>query len=336
MPVVSSAQMLDWLDGRNGSSFEDVGLQRQRAAELLGRPRARRRAASRRCCPRAPPPARSQSLPRGGAARHARHAHRQGRGLRGLQGRRRRLRGHLRDRQRGARDLERHRHRRRRRPRHGRPGRPTSPRARAWTTAARPRSASQVSDSARVTEHRVELTGLSPSTTYRYRVTSADAAGQLRLLAAGAAAPATFQTPPGALVDDRTSEFAAGSGSGTLRGRQPRRKRRRGAAQPDGRRGVRGRHAARGWLANPWDTGGFATAASGALSLDGSAAFTNAFYLGPRVLEFSATFSRSTTRPWASATTSATSRSPSSARATTATPFQMYAQSGGGTTAPSS
>ena len=56
---------------------------------------------------------------------------------------------------------------------------------------------SQVSDSARVTDHSVELTGLSPNTTYRFRVSSVDAAGNSATLPGAARRPARFQTPPG-------------------------------------------------------------------------------------------------------------------------------------------
>ena len=67
-----------------------------------------------------------------------------------------------------------------------------------------------------MTQHSVELTGLSPNTTYRYRVTSADAAGNSA--SSPASGTATFATPPGALVDDRASEFRSGAQSSTYAG----------------------------------------------------------------------------------------------------------------------
>ena len=47
VPVVSAAQMLDWLDGRNGSSFGDLSYDGDPAA-LQRRPGLAARAASRR------------------------------------------------------------------------------------------------------------------------------------------------------------------------------------------------------------------------------------------------------------------------------------------------
>ena len=54
---------------------------------------------------------------------------------------------------------------------------------------------SQVSDSARVTDHSIELTGLSPNTTYRFRVTSVDAAGNSATSPAAAQAPGQLPDP---------------------------------------------------------------------------------------------------------------------------------------------
>ena len=60
VPVVSAAQMLTWLDGRNGSSFEDLAWDGD-ALALLGRRRRRRRRA-----------AGDAARPRGAAARSRR------------------------------------------------------------------------------------------------------------------------------------------------------------------------------------------------------------------------------------------------------------------------
>ena len=99
MPVVSSAQMLDWLDGRNGSSFKDVAYAGgQLSFSVVTNPKARGLEAMLPGAVR--PPARCRGLTRGGQPVAARDAHGQGRGLRRLQGRPRRLRGHLRQRRR--------------------------------------------------------------------------------------------------------------------------------------------------------------------------------------------------------------------------------------------
>ena len=146
---------------------------------------------------------------------------------------------------------------------------------------------SQVSDSARVSEHRVELTGLSPDTTYRYRVTSADVAGNSATSPPGASAPATFQTPPGARGGRPDLRVRRRKRQRHARGRQPRRKRRRGAARADGGRGVRGRHASQRLAGQPVGSGwGGEARRTARCPSTASAAFTNAFYLGPRVLEF--------------------------------------------------
>ena len=135
----------------------------------------------------------------------ARQAHGQGRRVRRLQGRRRRLHRHLRE-------------------RHERPRRLAASQATAdaeghatvtWQTDEPASSrvdygrttalGSQVSDSARVTEHSVELTGLSPEHHLPLPRDVGRRAPATRRSLAGA--PATFSTPPGALVDDRASEF---------------------------------------------------------------------------------------------------------------------------------
>jgi hypothetical protein len=144
---------------------------------------------------------------------------------------------------------------------------------------------SQVTASAPVAEHRVELTGLSPGTTYSFRVTSTDAAGNT-----AQSALSTFATPPGGLVDNRTAEFSAGTRSNTYAG-----------ATLDGLDGevqlqpvigqeFEGSTLPAGWLTSAWGAGGGATMSNGGLFADGAAAYPSAFNAGPRVLEFSATF----------------------------------------------
>ncbi len=136
-----------------------------------------------------------------------------------------------------------------------------------------------------VTEHRIELTGLSPGTTYSYRVTSTDSAGNTAQTAA-----ATFATSPGGLVDSRTTEFNAGTRTATHAG-----------GTIDGSDGeVQLRPAVgeefdwpalpAGWTSQPWGLGGGTSLSLGSLYADGAVAYPAEFFEPPRVIEFSATF----------------------------------------------
>jgi hypothetical protein len=148
----------------------------------------------------------------------------------------------------------------------------------------------EVTATAPVTEHDVELTGLQPNTTYRYRVTSVDAAGNSATLPAPASAPASFTTPPGTLVDSRTSEFAAGTASGVHVGAT--------LAGADGE--IQLQAAVReefeqsllplDWDATAWKAGGSVTVAGGALVADAARAVTTQLFDAPQTMEFTATF----------------------------------------------
>ena len=143
------------------------------------------------------------------------------------------------------------------------------------------------SGTAEVTGHSVELTGLQPSTTYRYTVTSADSAGNS---STAPATPNTFTTPAGSLIDSRTSEFASGSNSGTYVGDT--------LAGPDGEIQLQptvgdefdGSALSSTWTSKPWKPGGMTWLYGGSVFSDTTAIFPSDFYPGPRVLEFSATF----------------------------------------------
>jgi uncharacterized protein DUF4082/concanavalin A-like lectin/glucanase superfamily protein/galactose oxidase-like protein/Big-like domain-containing protein/purple acid phosphatase-like protein/Kelch motif protein len=145
-------------------------------------------------------------------------------------------------------------------------------------------------ETAEVTSHEVELTGLAPDTTYRFRVTSADSAGNSATSPATGASPASFSTPPGALVDSRTDEFAAGTQAGTRAGQTL-----------DGIDGELQLTPALGeefnssslpdaWTSAAFGPTGHVSVADGAASADGAVAYTKNFYDPPRVLEFTATF----------------------------------------------
>ena len=144
----------------------------------------------------------------------------------------------------------------------------------------------QVTDSTRVSAHKLELTGLSPGTTYFFRVTSADALGNS---ASAPASPASFTTPAGGLVDSRTSEFAAGTHAGTYAGATLAGADGEVQLQPALGEEFSGGLPA-GWQVVPWFAGGSGGTAGGALGVDGAAAKTSAFFDGPRTLEFAAAF----------------------------------------------
>ena len=219
VPVVSARQMLDWLDGRNGSSFGslswsgntlsftiDVGAGanglRAMVPDALGRGRADGHHAQRH--------------PVATVTRDD-----QGRRVRVLRRDRRHLRGRLRGGRHAAGDLGRRRHAGRpaRRPRS--PGPPTSRPTRASTTARRRgRSARSATESAPVTSHSVRLTGLDaehhlllPRHLDRRR-------GQPRDLAAGRRPAGSFTTPSASFTDTTVADFGAGTtGANDLRRR---------------------------------------------------------------------------------------------------------------------
>jgi hypothetical protein len=71
-------------------------------------------------------------------------------------------------------------------------------------------------DPALVAQHVVHLTGLLPSTTYYYRVTSTDESGNTAVSPAAELAPATFVTPSAGLYDITVADFSAGSPDANL------------------------------------------------------------------------------------------------------------------------
>ena len=212
-------------------------------------------------------------------------------------------------------------------------GRPTSRRPRSSSTAAPPRSAREYADSAEVTDHSVELDRpRSPDTTYRFRVSSADAAGNAATSPAGSA-PATFATPPGALVDSRTPSSRAGTQSDTYAGADAstgstaRSSCSRRVGDEFERRAL---PAARG-RSRALDTGRRASRSRAARSsADGAVAHTTGVLRRRRGCSSSRPpSSPSTTRRSGSATTSATSRTRVvHAPATPATHSSVYASSG--------
>ncbi len=148
------------------------------------------------------------------------------------------------------------------------------------------------SDAALVTSHTVTLTGLSPSTTYYYRVTSADISTNAATEPPLASAPLNFIMPAPACFSDATdANFAAGTQSNT-------------AVVNNGDGEVilapaLGNEFSGGtlpvdWVSNLWSNGlpGGATVAGGGVSVAGARLTPVSLtgYSAGRVLEFTGTF----------------------------------------------
>jgi len=142
-------------------------------------------------------------------------------------------------------------------------------------------------ETAEVTDHSVELSGLQPATTYLFRVTSADSAGNS---ATSPATTASFTTPASTIVDSRTLEFGAGTVSGTYVGDT--------LTGPDGEVQLQptvgdefgGTALSSTWTSRAWTLGGQSLVSGGRLTADTSVVHTQGFYSGERALEFAATF----------------------------------------------
>ncbi len=287
VPVVSSVQMMDWLDGRNASSFKDVAYSGGHLSfSVVTNPKARGLEAML--------PAQSASGPLSGLTRGGQPVARHTRTVKGVDyfvfkataGDY--VATYANDTAapditnvNAAADADGHA------TVTWQTDEPASSRVDYGRTAA---LGSQASDSARVTDHSIELTGLSPSTTYRFRVSSTDAAGNAVSSPAAAQAPASFQTPPGALVDDRTSEFAGGTQSNTYVGASGAGTDGEALLQPTVGEEFEGPTPPAGWSVLSWGLGSEVKTAGGALVVDGASTYTTPIYDGPRVIDFSALF----------------------------------------------
>jgi Purple acid Phosphatase, N-terminal domain len=134
------------------------------------------------------------------------------------------------------------------------------------------------------TSHSVTLTGLAASTTYHYRVTSTDASANSTTEPTGT--PFTFTTESATLVDTSAADFGAGTlGAGTYL-----------AQAGDGEvvlsplvgSEFSGSSLPAGWTSVPWNAGGSSTVANGFVTVDGSLLATDSFFGPGRALEFSA------------------------------------------------
>ncbi|HXT31510.1 MAG TPA: N,N-dimethylformamidase beta subunit family domain-containing protein, partial [Vicinamibacterales bacterium] len=130
------------------------------------------------------------------------------------------------------------------------------------STSSLPPGTITINQSAFVTQHSVPLTGLTPNTTYYYRVISVDRSGN----EAKVNAP-TFTVPGPTLRDTSATDFAAGGGAGAYVSET-------GNGEvilaPSSGSEFSGTAISPGWTAVPWDSGGFAQVANGRLLVDGS------------------------------------------------------------------
>jgi hypothetical protein len=157
------------------------------------------------------------------------------------------------------------------------------------------------SSPALVTSHSLQLTGLAPNTAYYYRVTSADAVTPVPNSSTSPeppAAPASFTTPSATFTDTTVSDFTAGTpgantyisqtGNGEV------------ILKPtEGQEFSGGPGLPAGWSSSTWEsqgggTGGTAAVSGGALDVDGAMAGTTATFAPGHSLQFAATFGAAT------------------------------------------
>ncbi len=138
------------------------------------------------------------------------------------------------------------------------------------------------------TSHRIRLSDLAAGTTYHYRVSSADAAGNVTVWPAAGSSPATFQTPVAALTDTSVADFGAGvPGSATYVANSA------GGEvilAPSVGAEFEGSGVPAEWMSGSW-TGGAASFSGGAASVDGSWLRSATSVGSGRAVEFAGTFS---------------------------------------------
>ncbi len=147
---------------------------------------------------------------------------------------------------------------------------------------------SQVSDPALVTSHSASLSGLTPGRTYHFRVSSADDARNTATSPAPPAAPATFATPA-FLLDSSVADFAAGTRASTYAGASDAAVDGEVQLQPTVGEEFNGPALPADWTVTPWATGGTGVIAGSALTVDGARAGTTAAHTADRSVEFVAT-----------------------------------------------
>ncbi len=145
------------------------------------------------------------------------------------------------------------------------------------------------SDATNVTGHSVTLPGLVPGTTYYFRVTATDRAGNSSTSPAPPAGPASFAVPTFVAADTTTADFTAGAPAGCVAV----------AHSGDGELELApalstefaGTTLPSGWTSTPFVSGGAATVSGGQLQANGTLVGTTSTYAAGRSLEFVATFS---------------------------------------------
>lgn len=136
------------------------------------------------------------------------------------------------------------------------------------------------------TAHAVTLTGLASGATYLLRVTSADAFANAATSPAPPDAALAFTTPVApCLADTSAADFAAGHVDAGARATGGSVVLEHSEVQP-----FDGVSLPVGWSGAAWTDGGANTVAGGVLTVDAASAGTNAYYTPGRSLEFVATF----------------------------------------------
>ena len=146
---------------------------------------------------------------------------------------------------------------------------------------------SSVQLGALTTSHRVQLTALSPNTTYYYRVVATDAYGNVSRWPATGAPVVSFTTPTASASDTSLAHFTAGTpGVGTYVGNSS-----GGEVVLAPLLGAEfeGAGVPSGWTTGSW-TGGSTGFSNGAAVLDGSWLRTSTTVGSGRAIEFAATF----------------------------------------------
>ncbi len=144
------------------------------------------------------------------------------------------------------------------------------------------------SASALVTAHSIQLTGLQPSTTYYFRVRSTDGSTNESTSPPTSDPPDSFITTAATLTDTTVADFEAGAGSGTSVAETA-----DGEVELAPTEGAEffGTSLPQGWSGSLWDPSGSFVVGSGNVAIDAASVGTNATYGAGRSLEFTATFS---------------------------------------------
>ncbi|MGZ4156399.1 MAG: N,N-dimethylformamidase beta subunit family domain-containing protein, partial [Bacteroidia bacterium] len=149
------------------------------------------------------------------------------------------------------------------------------------------------SAAALVNSHTILLSGLSPATTYYYRVTSTDAASDSATAPVLALPPQNFVTPgTPCAIDEVAADFNSGTPDANITV----------SDETDGEVILKalfsddftGTSLSSNWTSGTWTSGGTATLSTGSLNVDGSFAATNSTFAPGSSMEFVATFQSAT------------------------------------------